>query len=38
LTLKKLCVQLIVIYTQVILQLAVYTSCTHKFCANQTYA
>jgi hypothetical protein len=26
------------IYTQVILQLVVYTSCTHKSCTNQTYA
>jgi hypothetical protein len=26
------------IYAQVILQLVVHTSCTHKFCANQTYA
>jgi hypothetical protein len=26
------------IYAQVILQLVVYTSCTHKFCKNQIYA
>jgi hypothetical protein len=26
------------IYAQVILQLVVYTSCTHKFYANQSYA
>jgi hypothetical protein len=26
------------IYAQVILQLVVYTSYTHKFCTNQTYA
>jgi hypothetical protein len=26
------------IYAQVISQLVVYTSCTHKFCTNQTYA
>jgi hypothetical protein len=26
------------IYAQIIFQLVVYTSYTHKFCANQTYA
>jgi hypothetical protein len=36
---KKLCTQVVVsekIYTQVILQVVMHTSCTHKFCSNQT--
>jgi hypothetical protein len=36
---EKLCTQVVVsekIYTQVILQVVMHTSCTHKFCSNQT--